>query len=166
MIFLSFLNDDIDSFQNGVDTIVNGCKTYGSTPSNNTPSAIVESIKNIYETRYNAGVSAGQGSVTPKIAINSLTPTKNCTAIICMYSWGANLQDAGVYINIANNFLEAGKVIASNPYTKNGKGKGATQKTISYSLKAGKAYTTSISTSGWGEDSGSFGGGINFIVYY
>lgn len=37
------------SFQNGVDTIYEACKTYGSTPSTKTPSAIVEAIKTIAE---------------------------------------------------------------------------------------------------------------------
>ena len=51
--------DDIDSFQNGVDTIYNGCVTYGSTPTASTPSAIVTAISNIYTNRYNVGAAAG-----------------------------------------------------------------------------------------------------------
>ena len=42
-----------------VDTIYNGCTTYGSTPSSKTPSAIVNSIKTIYTDRYNAGYQVG-----------------------------------------------------------------------------------------------------------
>ena len=45
------LNDDIinisNSFQDGCNTIVSGCTTYGSTPSSNSPADIVEAIKNI-----------------------------------------------------------------------------------------------------------------------
>lgn len=56
------LNDRItqvsQSFQDGCDTIVAGCTSCGSTPSSNSPSAIVTAIKNIYNNRYNAGVSA------------------------------------------------------------------------------------------------------------
>ena len=55
--------DDISSFQSGVDTIYNGCKTYGSTTTAKTPAAIVNSIKTIYNNRYNAGVTAGSSSV-------------------------------------------------------------------------------------------------------
>ena len=58
LLFVTNLYNDLDSFQNGVDTIVDGCTTYGSTPSSNTPSAIVTSIQNIYNNRYNAGVTA------------------------------------------------------------------------------------------------------------
>ena len=54
------INNDLESFQNGVDTIVDGCTTYGSTPTNNTPSKIVESIKAIYENRYNTGYNDGK----------------------------------------------------------------------------------------------------------
>ena len=49
--------DDITSFQAGVDTIYNGCKTYGSTPAAKTPTAIVNSIKAIYTNRYNEAIS-------------------------------------------------------------------------------------------------------------
>ena len=45
---LSLFNNDLVSFQNGVDTIVDGCTTYGSTPTASTPSSIVNSIKAIY----------------------------------------------------------------------------------------------------------------------
>ena len=53
-----YLTDDISSFQNGVDTIVNGCTTYGSTPTTKNPNDIVNSIKEIYTNRYNAGGSS------------------------------------------------------------------------------------------------------------
>ena len=56
--------NDLDSFQNGVDTIVDGCTTYGSTPSSNTPSKIVEAIKAIYNNRYTAGRTQGRNDVT------------------------------------------------------------------------------------------------------
>lgn len=73
------MNNDLESFQNGVDTIVEGCTTYGSTPTNNTPSKIVESIKAIYENRYNTGYNAGYKtgvvSPTPKIVGKVLTKT-------------------------------------------------------------------------------------------
>ena len=48
------------SFQNGVDIIVEGCITYGSTPTENTPTSIVESIKTIYTNRYSEGQSSAR----------------------------------------------------------------------------------------------------------
>jgi len=46
------------SFQDGCDTIVSGCTTYGSTPTSNAPADIVNAIKTIYTNRYTAGVNA------------------------------------------------------------------------------------------------------------
>ena len=60
-------NNDLDtleqSFQDGCDTIVGGCTTYGSTPSSNSPTDIVNAIKNIYDNRYNSGRIQGQNDV-------------------------------------------------------------------------------------------------------
>lgn len=56
---LYFLFSNLESFQNGVDSIVSTCKTYGSTPSANTPIAINTAIKNIY----NAGVNNASSKV-------------------------------------------------------------------------------------------------------
>ena len=58
------MNNDLVSFQNGVDTIVDGCTTYGSTPTASTPSAIVNSINTIYTNRYSAGITQGRNDVT------------------------------------------------------------------------------------------------------
>ena len=55
------LNDDIinisNFFQDGCNTIVSGCTTYGSTPSSNSPADIVEAIKNIAESNNFNGIS-------------------------------------------------------------------------------------------------------------
>ena len=51
------------SFQNGCNTIVSGCTSYGSTPASNSPADIVSSIKNIYTNRYNSGRTQGQKDV-------------------------------------------------------------------------------------------------------
>ena len=68
--------NDLESFQNGVDTIVTGCTVYGSTPINNTPSKIVESIKNIYTNRYNTGVSdTKKGNATAAQVLSGKTFT-------------------------------------------------------------------------------------------
>ena len=57
------LNDKItsmqSSFQDGVDTLYNKCKSCGSTPSNKTPTAISNSIQSIYTNRYNNGRTQG-----------------------------------------------------------------------------------------------------------
>ena len=74
------LNDDITSFQTGVDTIVNGCTTYGSTPTASTPTAIVNSIKAIYTNRYNAGVTATKkGNAAPGQVLSGKTFTNSST---------------------------------------------------------------------------------------
>lgn len=51
------------SFQDGCDTIVSACTSYGSTPASNSPADIVTSIKNIYTNRYNSGRTQGQNDV-------------------------------------------------------------------------------------------------------
>ena len=48
------------SFQDGVDTLYNKCKSCGSTPSNKTPTAISDSIQSIYTNRYNEGYNNGR----------------------------------------------------------------------------------------------------------
>lgn len=77
-LFLIFQNDELESFQNGVDTIYNGCTTYGSTPTAKTPDAIVNSIKTIYTNRYNAGVSATKkGNATASQVLDGRTFTNS-----------------------------------------------------------------------------------------
>ena len=48
------------SFQDGVSTLYNKCVSCGSTPSNKTPTAISQSIEDIYNTRYNEGYTEGK----------------------------------------------------------------------------------------------------------
>ena len=45
-----------ENFQDGCDTIVAGCTTYGATPTSNSPTDIVNAIKKIYTDRYNSGL--------------------------------------------------------------------------------------------------------------
>ena len=55
-LFLKYFSiNDLDSFQNGVDLIVNKCIELGSTPNSNIPEDIITSIEEIYENRYNVG---------------------------------------------------------------------------------------------------------------
>ena len=53
------LNEKVEevktAFQDGCDTIVAGCTTYGSTPESNSPADIVDAIKAIYNSRYSSG---------------------------------------------------------------------------------------------------------------
>ena len=80
VVYYTQFADDIMSFQTGVDTIYNGCKTYGSTPTAKTPSAIVNSIKAIYTNRYNAGVTATKkGNVAPGQVLSGKTFTNSST---------------------------------------------------------------------------------------
>ena len=57
------INSNVQSFQNGVDSIYNKCVSCGSTPSAKTPAAISSAIQNIYTNRYNAGYNAAGGDV-------------------------------------------------------------------------------------------------------
>ena len=89
-------NNDLVSFQNGVDTIVDGCTTYGSTPSESTPSAIVESIETIYTDRYNAGGTATKkGNAT---AANVLSG-KTFTFIVSISSFLSIIVTKELYLN-------------------------------------------------------------------
>ena len=53
----SIFNDDLSSFQNGVDTIYNKCKSLGSTPNTKTPNDIINSIQSIYDNAKSSGFS-------------------------------------------------------------------------------------------------------------
>lgn len=59
---VSTLNNNLTTleanFQNGCDTIVQGCTTYGSSPASNNPRDIVTAIKQIYSDRYNIGYNS------------------------------------------------------------------------------------------------------------
>ena len=66
-------NDDINSFQNGVDKIYNKCKSLGSTPTNNTPDSIIKSIQSIYDKAKSSGGVYYIGSGT-SFNIKSLFP--------------------------------------------------------------------------------------------
>lgn len=69
------------AFQDGCDVIVAGCTTYGSTPDSNSPDDIVDSIREIYDNRYNAGhdagydegFSAGGSAAKPTLQAKSVT---------------------------------------------------------------------------------------------
>ena len=78
------INSNVSSFQNGVDSIYNTCKTYGSTPTASTPTAINTSIKAIYTNRYNAGYSAAGGDVkhTLIVSVNLANYAKYPQAVV------------------------------------------------------------------------------------
>ena len=80
------INSNLSSFQNGVDSIYDTCKTYGSTPTASTPTAINTSIKAIYTNRYNAGYSAGsslsvQASGTFNVTLDAYPSYANITTV-------------------------------------------------------------------------------------
>ena len=64
------LNSNVQSFQNGVDTLYNKCVSCGSTPSDKTPTALSTSIQSIYTNRYNAGYNAAGGDIKHTINIS------------------------------------------------------------------------------------------------
>ena len=66
--------NDLDSFQNGVDSIVDKCTSCGSTTTSSTPNDIITTIQNIYTNRYNTGYNAGKASGT---ALKTTTLTFN-----------------------------------------------------------------------------------------
>ena len=57
------LNIMNENFLAGVDTLYNKCKSCGVTPSDKTPTAIVNAIQSIYTNRYNSGRTQGQNDV-------------------------------------------------------------------------------------------------------
>ena len=69
------------AFQDGCNTLVSGCTTYGATPSSNSPADIVKAISNIYTNRYNAGINA---------VINN--PTSYGLSRVAFISGSANLN--------------------------------------------------------------------------
>ena len=75
------LNNDLDSFQNGVDSIVSKCTELGSTPTASTPTAIVTAIQNIYTNRYNTGYNTGkaEGVSSATLKVVKLGSTSSST---------------------------------------------------------------------------------------
>lgn len=58
----SELTEVKESFQDGVDTLYNKCKSCGATPASSTPTAVANAIQRIHDDRYNAGYNAGKNS--------------------------------------------------------------------------------------------------------
>ena len=63
------INSNVQSFQNGVDTLYNKCVSCGSTPTAKTPAAISTAIQSIYTNRYNAGYNAAGGDVKHTVSV-------------------------------------------------------------------------------------------------
>lgn len=55
------------AFQDGCNTLVSACTTYGSAPESNSPAHIAAAIGRIYNNRYSAGYSQGIEDATPVI---------------------------------------------------------------------------------------------------
>lgn len=121
------------SFQDGCDTIVAGCTTYGDTPASNSPSDIVTSIKNIYNNRYNSGVTATKvGTATAAHVLSGKTFT--------------NSSGVGIAGTMPNNGAVSQALAANGSYTipagyHNGSGK------VTQSLTTKAATTYGASTS-------------------
>lgn len=97
------INNMQASFQDGCDTIVAGCTTYGSTPASNSPDDIVSAIGSIYTNRYTAGFAGGKNSASAQL-VGTYTGNKtiSCTSI------------TGYENKTANNFIVE---FVSCPYT-------------------------------------------------
>lgn len=55
------------AFQDGCNTLVSACTTYGATPESNSPAHIAAAIAKIYNNRYSAGYNQGIEDATPVI---------------------------------------------------------------------------------------------------
>ena len=97
----NYLNNDLESFQNGVDQIVDGCTTYGSTPTNNTPNSIVTAISNIYTNRYNTGYNAGvaAGQANPTLMSNTFVAL-DYSSLITSQSNGLKSDRTAVLVKV------------------------------------------------------------------
>ena len=70
------------SFQGGVNALRDECIACGVTPSENTPTGIIAAIKNIFNNRYNAGVSATKkGNATAGNVLSGKTFTSASAGI-------------------------------------------------------------------------------------
>lgn len=80
-INIETLGTNLESFQTGVDSIYNKCKSCGATPSAKTPAAIVTAIGKIYTDRYNAGKTAAGGDKKHTVSI-AVQHTKKAICIV------------------------------------------------------------------------------------
>jgi len=125
---------------------------------------LVGSVDLLYQESYNMGHADAFDNI--QIAINAITPTEDCDAVIITYSWVCNIQ-SGAWTQTYNYFKEGSATIIDTSHSKSGEGKSHTYKVTPYKLKKGVAYTSSISQNpnSWTEGSGSYASGINFIIY-
>ena len=86
-IYNPIFNDDIKSFQNGVDKIYNKCIASGSTPTNKTPDAICNSIQSIYTDRYNTGYNKGKTDGASSVTIKAQSQKANAQVVLYNSSW-------------------------------------------------------------------------------
>ena len=98
---LSVSNDDINSFQNGVDKIYNKCKSLGSTPSTKTPDSIIKSIQSIYNTAKTSGIDNfyfyfSSSSITHFPTKSRITPS-SCKGITTVNNQTFTVAKDGTY---------------------------------------------------------------------
>ena len=88
------------SFQAGVDTLYNKCKSRGATPSSKTPAAISTAIDTIYTNRYNAGFNAGKATVVDLGIISASSQsgsnTRDSTFNLTKYSGYKNIGSGNI----------------------------------------------------------------------
>lgn len=153
------------SFQDGCDTIVAGCASYGSTPSSNSPSAIVTAIKNIYNNRYNAGVSATKkGTATAGNVLSGKTFTSTAGVNLSgtmanrgALNWNPSKSESKT---VSAGYYSGGKLSTANAYNAGfsaGK-KAAEIKTVSKSAQYPMAGVNGEQTVDFSVDFGSVSG--------
>ena len=108
LFYNTIVLDDFQSFQTGVDAIIEGCTTYGSTPTESSPNAIVEAIKTIYTNRYNSGYNAGKGSSSVSIPIKCTllegydTSKSDYYYLLRIYINGSKVKESKTYVDPGN----------------------------------------------------------------
>ena len=127
------LNSNLSSFQAGVDSIYNTCKTYGSTPSAKTPAAINTSIQTIYNNRYTAGYNAGTATNKSIIFTKSVKCSGKSASlsvdITSEYSNYANITVDNISVHMTGTLICYGAISSSY---------GVSTYTISYNSEKGK----------------------------
>ena len=144
------------SFQDGCDTIVAGCTTYGNTPTSNSPADIVNAIKNIYNNRYNAGVAATKVGTAVEANVLSGKTFTNSSGVGktgTMTNNGAVSKTITPSSSAQTYTIPAGYHNGSGKVTVNGKS--VTVQTI----------TSTMTNGGWQADLTSISNYANLVLY-
>lgn len=151
------LRRDIDqvsqSFQDGCNTIMAGCTSYGATPDSNSPEDIVEAIGEIYNNRYNQGYNDGHsdgydegydaGKVTLKYLGNSTTIDVR-SQLPNDYS---GLTKDNFFVEVSSISVNGGAVDVTADYPQQGNISASASMSKSYDASTGKLTIGGLSCS-------------------